>query len=125
VLLALMHVVLVLASRGRFDAIAIEKVKLRKCVCVRECSIGTDRSSGDPRSATISTIDIPQRIHRSPPASQRRNRCTITHMGTRISGKRERVEHARRYITYHLFEMRIAEDCVVDLDRFGSYVGHG
>ena len=39
-LLALIHVILVLAGRGCFEAIAIDKVKLRK---VRKCVIGTDR----------------------------------------------------------------------------------
>lgn len=40
--LALIDVLLVLASRRRFEAIAIDKVKLRK---MRECSIGSDHSS--------------------------------------------------------------------------------
>ena len=91
-LLALIHVILVLASRGRFDAIAIDKVKLRKSVYVPQCSIGMDRTMWGSK---ISHDYIPRRIHRSPPAGQRCNRCTNTHAGTRISGKEERVEQGR------------------------------
>jgi len=45
VLLALIHVILVLAGRGCFEALTIDKVKLRK-VC--ECSIGEDHSMWGP-----------------------------------------------------------------------------
>jgi hypothetical protein len=50
VLLALIDEILVLAGRRRFEALAIDEVKLRK---VRECSIGADHSMWRPRLATI------------------------------------------------------------------------
>lgn len=42
-LLALIDEILVLASRRRFEALAIDGLKLRK---VRECSIGSDHTDG-------------------------------------------------------------------------------
>jgi hypothetical protein len=52
VLLALIDEILVLASRRRFEALAIDEVKLEKRK-VRECSIGADHSMWVPRLATI------------------------------------------------------------------------
>jgi hypothetical protein len=107
-LLALIHVVLVLASRGRFDALAIDKIKLRK---VRVSAL----------SAQIVVCDqyIPRRIRHSPPAGQRHSRCTDKDMDMIWEGRVE-----QKYRTYHLLEMRLAEDGVVDLDCVCG-VSHG
>ena len=103
-LLALIHVVLVRASRGRFEALAIDSVKLGK---VRVSAL----------SARIVECDryIHRRIRRSPPAGLRHSRCTDKDMDMIEEGRVE-----QKYGTYHLLEMSLAEDGVVDLDR-----GHG
>ena len=103
-LLALIHVVLVRASRWRFEALAIDSVKLGK---VRVNAL----------SVRIIVCDqyIPRRIRRSPPAGLRHSRCTDKDMDMIEEGMVE-----EKHGTYHLLEMRLAEDGVVDLDR-----GHG
>ena len=67
VLLALIHILLVLASRGRLDTLPFDKVKLRAC----------------PRSLDLETIGeqtgpcVRRKSHHFPPAGRRRTQCTV------------------------------------------------
>ena len=100
VLLALIHVILVLAGRGCFEALTIDKVKLRK-VC--ECSIGEGRSMWGPDISQ----DMILRTPKNPSFSSRRSTSQSVHYHT-TQGYNQGgdIEYGRRwYMTYHLLEL--------------------